>query len=94
MFGTYFFQEIHYCNSGEYLLVGQSRKQTVLGNEQVNNWQEAGSWEVIRSGGRVGVRYKAVMGQPNFVPVTLLPDESISIGSGVSIQRQGPAACR
>src|SRR5437762_7671003 len=63
VYGTYYFIEVHYCPSGYYGLYGKSVKKTVLGNEQINNWQEFGNWKAIKYNGNVGVYYKTTKGQ-------------------------------
>ena len=93
VYGTYYFIEIHYCSSGLYGLYGKSVKQTVMGNEQHNNWQEYGNWKVIDYSGTVGVYYKTTTAQEKFVPVYRLPNGNLSIGEGVSIVKQGKAIC-
>ena len=93
VYGTYYFTEIHFCSTGQYVLLGQSRKQTVLGNEQVNNWREEGSWEIIRSQGEVGILYQPASRSDYFVPVSVLPNGQLWVADGVSIQRQGRMQC-
>jgi hypothetical protein len=93
VYGTYYFIEIHYCPSGLYGLYGKSVKQTVMGNEQRNNWQEYGSWKVINYNGSVGIYYKTTAAQEKFVPAYRLPDGNISFGEGVTIVKQGKAIC-
>jgi len=94
VYGTYYFIEIHYCPSGLYGLYGKSVKQTVMGNEQHNNWQEYGTWKVIEYNGNVGVYYKTTTGQEKFFPVYLLPNGNLSFGEGVSVVKQGEAICK
>ena len=93
VYGTYYFIEIHYCPSGGYGLYGKSVKQTVLGNEQRNNWQEFGNWKVVEYNGNTGVYYKSTTGQEQFVPVYRFPNGNLSTGEGVSIVKQGEAIC-
>jgi hypothetical protein len=93
VYGTYYFIEIHYCPSGYYGLYGKSVKKTVLGNEQISNWQEFGRWKVIRQNENVGVYYKTTTGQEKFFPIYRLPNGNLSLGEGTSIVRQGPAIC-
>lgn len=92
-YGTHIFLDIHYCPSGQYLLYGQSRKQTVLDNWQVNNWEDYGRWDVVRYQGQVGIGYVSTQGQTDFIPVQIRADGSLWAGEGVSIQRQGRAQC-
>lgn len=94
IYGTYFFLEVHYCRTGQYALFGRNRRQTVLDNWQVNNWEEYGRWDVIRFQGQVGVQSISTSGKRDFVPVHLLPDGRLWVADGVSTQRQGTAQCR
>jgi len=94
VYGTYFFLQVHLCPSGRYMTFGQSRKQTVLGNEQVSNWRDQGQWDVGIYAGQLGIQYVSASGQANFVPVRIAQDGSIWAGNGVSVVRQGPAQCR
>jgi hypothetical protein len=91
IYGTYYFLEIHYCLSGLY---GRSVKQTVLGNEQRNSWQEFGNWKVIERDGTVGVYYNTINGVENFVPIYRLANGDLFINQGISITKQGNAICR
>lgn len=92
-YGTYYFTEIHYCRSGNYGLVGKSVKKTVLGNEQNNNWQEAGIWKIINYNNSVGIYYKTNMGQVKFFPAYRSRNGGLSFGEGVSVVLQGKANC-
>lgn len=76
------------------MLVGQSRKQTVLGNEQVNNWEDSGVWDVIKLQGQVALQYRSRSGAGHVIPVHILPDGRLRIPDGISIQKQGKAQCR
>jgi hypothetical protein len=93
VYGTYYVLQIHYCSSGKYFLYGESSKQTVLGNYQQGNWQEAGTWAATAVQGQLGVRYQPQGQVPNFVPVRMLPNDGIWVGEGVSVIPQGPAQC-
>ena len=93
-YGTHVSLEIHYCANGEYILFGRSQRQTVLDNWQVNNWQDAGRWNVVRVQGQTGVRAVSVSGKVDFVAVETLPGGRLWAGEGVSVQAQGPARCR
>jgi hypothetical protein len=92
VYGTYFFIEIHYCPAG-YGLYGKTVKKTVLGNEQINKWQEFGTWKVIKYNENVGIYYKTTTGQEKYFPVYRLPNGNLSLGEGVSIVLQGKAIC-
>ena len=94
LYGTYYFLEVHYCPTGYYGLYGKSVKKTVLGNEQVSNWQEFGSWKAIKNNAAVGLYYKTTTGQEKFFPVYRLPNGSMSLGEGISIVLQGKAICQ
>lgn len=94
IYGTYYFLEIHYCLSGQYGLYGRSVKQTVLGNEQRNSWQEFGNWKVIEYNGAVGIYYKSNVGKINFVPIYRSTNGNLYINQNVSIVKQGAAICR
>jgi hypothetical protein len=93
LYGTYFFQEIHFCPSGQYKLFGQSRKQTVLDNEQINNWEEYGAWDVVSFQGQIVLRFHTTSDEQGSFPIRLLPGGQIWIGDGISIQQQGKAQC-
>jgi hypothetical protein len=94
LYGTYFFLDVHFCPSGTYLSYVQSRKQTVLGNEQVNNWNDSGNWDVAPFQGYVTLRYISASGAQDIVPLEILPDGSIRPLSGAFMKRQGKAQCR
>ncbi len=93
LYGTYYFLEVHYCPTGSYLLYGSTVKKTVLGNEQRNNWQEAGSWKAVKYNGSVGLYYKVNTGEEKFFPLYLLPNGNLTLGEGISIVLQGKAIC-
>jgi hypothetical protein len=93
VYGTYFLLQVHLCQSGSYMTFGQSRKQTVMGNEQVNNWRDQGRWNVSAFGGQLGIQYVSISGQANFVPILIAQDGSIWAGNGLSVVRQGRAQC-
>ena len=93
-YGTHIRLEVHYCPSGQFVLFGQSRRQTVLDNWQVNNWEDAGRWDVIRVQGQPGVRAVSIAGRTDFAPVKMLPDGRLWAGDGVSVQLRGAARCK
>lgn len=76
------------------MLFGKSRKQTVLGNEQVNNWEDYGIWNVIHVQGQVALQYRSRSGTGNIIPIHFLPDGRIQIPDGISLQKPGGAQCR
>ena len=88
------FLDVHYCSNGQYTLSGESRRQTVLDNWQVNRWDDSGRWAVLWVEGRVGVRAVSSSGKVDFVAAELLPDGRLWVGDGVSVRLQGPAICR
>jgi len=94
LYGTFFFLDVHFCASGRYLLFGQSRKQTVLGNEQVNNWKDSGIWDVVTFQGHTALRYVATSGARDMVPMEILPDGRVHPLSGASMERMGMAQCK
>ena len=93
-YGTYNFLQVHLCRSGNYFILGQSRKQTVLNNQQLNNWRDQGTWDVVNIGGQVGVKYLSASGAVRFYPTRVLPDGSIQAGNGITVIWKGPAQCR
>ena len=94
LYGTFFTLQVHFCNSGRYMTFGESRRQTVLDNQQVNNLDDRGSWEVATWQGQLVLRYLSDTGQANAVPVRVLPNGNIWVGEGVTVLRQGAAQCR
>src|SRR3954467_12816312 len=56
-YGTVFFLHVHFCQSGRYMTVGQSRRHTVLDNEQINNISDQGSWDITTFQGQLVLRY-------------------------------------
>jgi hypothetical protein len=94
VYGSHIFLDVHYCSNGQYILSGESRRQTVLDNWQVNRWEDSGRWAVLRVEGRVGVRAMSRSGKADFVAAELLPDGRLWVGDGVSVRLQGPAICR
>jgi hypothetical protein len=94
VYGTYFFVDLHIGQSGRYSLSGQSRKQTVLGNEQVSNWEGSGTWRVGRQGGQAGLVYVDEEGQKRFDPVRVQPGGGLFIREGTSVVHKGPAGIR
>lgn len=93
LYGTYYFYDAHFCQSGQYMVFAQSRKRTILDNEQVNNWEEYGTWNVVSLQGQVFLQCNPNSGEQYSYPVRLLPNGQIWIGEGISIQRQGRAEC-
>ena len=94
IYGTFFFLDVHFCASGRYLLFGQSRKQTVLGNEQVNNWNDSGSWDVVTFQGHAALQYVATSGARDIIPMEVLPDGRVHPLTGASMQQIGRAQCK
>jgi len=94
LYGTYFFLDVHFCSSGQYLSSVQTRKQTVLGNEQVNSWNDRGNWDVVPVRGYAALRYLSASGAQDVVPLQLLPDGSIRPLSGAFMKRLGTTRCK
>jgi hypothetical protein len=94
MYGTRYFLDVQFCRTGRYVSGAESRKTTVLGNEQVNRWTDIGRWDIISYQGQPVLKYVSSNGQTNFAPAALLPDGSIWLGQGVSVQRTGITVCQ
>jgi hypothetical protein len=94
LYGTFFFLNVHFCPSGRYMTSGQSRRHTVLDNEQISNFSDQGSWDITTIEGQLVLRYVSDSGQANAMPVHLLPNGRISVGEGASPVKQGVAQCR
>ena len=93
LYGTFFTLQVHFCRSGRYMTFGESRKQTVLDNEQVNTFSDEGTWEITTFRGQMVLKYVSVSGQPNMVPVRVL-NGRVSLGDGISVVRRGVAQCQ
>ena len=93
-YGTVYFLQVHFCRSGRYLTSGQSRRHTVLDNEQISNFSDEGIWDVATFQGRLLLRYLSDSGQANALPIRTLPNGDVSVGEGVSLVKQGAAQCR
>lgn len=93
LYGTFFTLDVHFCRSGRYMTFGESRRRTVLDNEQVNRFTDEGAWEIANLRGQMVLRYLSVSGQPNAVAINVSPDGRVSLGEGISLVRQGPAQC-
>jgi hypothetical protein len=94
LYGTYFFVDVHFCSSGHYLSSVQTRKQTVMGNEQVNNWNDSGNWDVVLYQGYATLRYLSASGAQDIVPMQVMPDGTVRPLSGAFMQRKGKAQCK
>ncbi|MEL0456342.1 hypothetical protein WJN01_08900 [Flavobacteriaceae bacterium SZ-1-7] len=94
LYGTYYFITIHYCPNGYYGLYGNSVKRTVMGNEQKNNWQEFGTWEITNQQGLNGILYKAQNGGKSFYPMYKLANGDFYVSEGITIVKQGLAICQ
>lgn len=94
LYGTFFTLQVHFCRSGRYMTFGESRRHTILDNEQVSRFSDAGTWEIATFRGQMILKYVSVSGQPNVVPVRVLPDGRVSLGDGISVVRQGAAQCQ
>jgi hypothetical protein len=82
LYGTFFTLQVHFCRSGRYLTFGESRRHTVLDNEQVNRFTDEGTWEVTTVRGQMVLRYVSVSGQPNMVAINVAPGGRVSLGDG------------
>jgi len=95
VYGTYFFETVHYCDMNYYILYGQSERTTILDNVQRNSWQAEGQWDVTRNQGQLGVHYQPRSGQDSFIPFDIQRDGRIYVDiANVSITHQGQAECR
>ena len=93
-YGTFYSLQVHFCRSGRYMTAGQSRRHTVLDNEQISNFSDQGAWDITTFQGQLFLKYLSDSGQSNALPVRLLPNGSLSLGEGISLVRQGLAQCR
>ena len=94
LYGTFFTLQVHFCRSGRYMTFGESRRHTVLDNEQVNRFTDEGTWEVTTVRGQMVLRYLSVSGQPNMVAINVAPNGRVTLGDGsISFVRQGVAQC-
>ena len=93
LYGTFFTLEVHFCRSGRYVTYGESRRQTVLDNQQVSRFTDEGTWEITTFRGQLVLQYVSVSGQPNMVAVNVAPNGRLSLGDGISVVRQGLAQC-
>jgi hypothetical protein len=92
IYGTYYLRDVYFCPS-RYRVQGQSQKQTVLGNTQVNSLNDSGTWDVATIAGRVALVSRSDSGQVNALPIALLPNGGIWLGDGVTVLSRGPALC-
>src|SRR5687768_3490590 len=60
LYGTFFTLEVHFCRSGRYVTFGESRRQTILDNEQVNRFSDEGTWEITTFRGQLVLKYVSV----------------------------------
>ena len=93
LYGTFFTLQVHFCRSGRYVTFGESRRQTILDNEQVNRFTDEGTWEITTFRGQLVLQYVSVSGQPNIVAVNVAPNGRVSLGDGITVVRQGLAQC-
>jgi hypothetical protein len=93
-YGTFYFLQVQFCRSGRYMTAGQSRRHTVLDAEQISNFSDQGSWDIMSFQGQLFLKYLSDSGQANALPVRMLPDGSLSVGEGISLVKQGIAQCR
>jgi len=94
LYGTFFTLQVHFCRSGRYITFGESRRHTVLDNEQVSRFTDEGTWEVTVLRGQMALRYVSISGQPNIVAINVAPNGRVSLGDGsITVIRQGVAQC-
>lgn len=93
-YGTFYYLQVQFCRSGRYMTDGQSRRHTVLDNEQISNFSDQGSWDIATFQGQLFLKYLSDSGQANALPVRLLPNGNLSLGEGISLVKQGIAQCR
>ena len=94
LYGTFFTLQVHFCRSGRYITFGESRRQTVLDNQQVNRFTDEGTWEVTTVRGQMVLRYLSISGQPNMVAINVAPNGRVSLGDGsITVIKQGVAQC-
>jgi hypothetical protein len=93
-YGTFYYLQVQFCRSGRYITAGQSRRHTVLDNEQISNFSDQGSWDITPFQGQLFLKYLSDSGQTNALPVRVLPNGNLTVGEGVSLVRQGLAQCR
>jgi len=94
LYGTFFTLQVHFCRSGRYMTFGESRRHTVLDNEQVNRFTDEGTWEVTTIRGQMVLRYLSISGQPNMVAINVAPNGRVTLGDGsITVIRQGVAQC-
>lgn len=94
LYGTYYFLDVQFCPTGRYVTSAQSRKTTILNNQQVNRWREIGTWSIIIYQDQPVLKYVSLNGRTNFAPARLLEGGRVWLGEGVSVQRTGTAACQ
>lgn len=93
-YGTFYTLQVHFCRSGRYMTFGESRKHTVLDNEQVNRFTDEGTWEVTTIAGQNVLRYLSISGQPNAVAINIAPNGRVTFGDGsITVITQGAAQC-
>lgn len=93
LYGTFFTLQVHFCRSGRYVTFGESRRQTILDNEQVNRFTDEGTWEIATFRGQLVLQYVSISGQPNIVAVNVAPNGRVSLGDVITVVRQGLAQC-
>jgi hypothetical protein len=93
IYGTFYFLDVQFCQTGKYVMAAESRKTTILDNEQVNRWAEIGTWDIISYQDQPVLKYISSTGRTNFAPAALLPGGRIWLGQGVSVQRTSTTNC-
>jgi hypothetical protein len=91
--GTYFFLRVHFCESGDYYLLAESRKPTGFNHVQVSRWSDRGTWVVAAEEGQFGVRCLSVSGQKTFLRLRSWPSRNAQTFNQVAFVPQGAAQC-
>ena len=94
LYGTYYSIDVHFCSSGRYISYVQTRKQTVLGNEQADSWNDSGNWDVVSFQGYPSLRYISASGKQDIIPMQILRDGTIRPLSGAFMKQLGKAQCK
>ncbi len=94
VYGTFYTLQVHFCRSGRYMTFGESRRHTVLDNEQVSRITDEGTWEIVTVGGHDVLRYLSASGQANGVAINVAANGRITLGDGsITVIKQGLAQC-
>jgi hypothetical protein len=94
IYGTYYFLNVQFCASGNYMTMAESHRTTVLDNHEDRHWQDYGRWDLVSIRGRTVLRYLSSSGKGDIVPLILLPDGRLWVREGVTVVARGRAVCR